>query len=248
MKHIARSFACLALGLAAPALFAQFPSLAQPERVSLKIIQTDDAVFPLSLRTTPVREGEAWIAINVDTKGKLIDYLVTGYSRKEFADTAVEALKRWEYEPARLGGELWPSIQEVHMSFSRTGVVVDLTGLEVLSARLGDLTKAMYAYRTYALRELDRIPTPIEVVSPLSPAAGDKGKHTITVEFYITEDGHVRLPSVKRHEADDIYAASAMDAVRKWRFEPPLRKGRPVLVLAEQQFNFLPSAATAEKK
>jgi len=28
--------------------------------------------------------------------------------------------------------------------------------------------------------------------------------------------------------------------VEQWRFEPPLRKGKPVLVLVEQQFKFRP--------
>lgn len=246
-KHFHLPFVCLALGLSVPAL-AQLPSL-QPDRVSLKIIQTGEAAFPLSLRLSSVLEGEAWVAINIDIEGKLVDYLVTGYSRKEFADSAVEALKRWEYKPARLNGESWPSIQEIHFSFSRTGVVVDMLGFEALGARLDELIQGMYVYRTYALRELDRIPTPIEVVSPISPKlTAQQGPRSVTVEFYISEDGRVRLPAVKRHEADDIYAASAMAAVKQWRFEPPLHKGRPVLVLARQQFNFVPEAEGKEQK
>ncbi len=238
MKPIHLSFLCLALGLSAPAL-AQLPTIT-PERAALQIIQTEEAAFPLALRLTTVLEGEAWVAINVDAEGKLIDHLVTGYSRKEFAEAGVEALKRWKYEPARLNGEAWPSIQEVHFSFSRSGVVVDMLGFEAMNARLDELVQGSYVYRCYALRELDRIPTPLEVISPVSPPVTTKdGKRSVIVEFYISEDGRVRLPAVKRNEADDIYAASAMAAVKQWRFEPPLRKGHPVLVIAKQQFNFV---------
>jgi outer membrane biosynthesis protein TonB len=37
-----------------------------------------------------------------------------------------------------------------------------------------------------------------------------------------------------------MYAAAAVSAVEQWRFEPPLRKGAPVLVYAQQEFSFHP--------
>ena len=230
---------CLAMGLAVPAS-AQFPPR-RPEQVSLKIIQTDEAQFPLKLRASPIMDGEATVAINIDSNGQLIECLVTGYSRKEFADTAVEALHRWRYEPARLNGEAWPSVQELHFDFSRTGVVIDLTGLDAIGNRIEQLVQARYAYRAFTLRELDRIPTPIEVVSPTAPPLSPgESKRTILVDFYIDEEGRVRLPAVKRVEANDVYAASAMAAVKQWRFEPPLCNGRPVLVHTQQPFDFVP--------
>ncbi len=247
MKRCYFPFACLALGLLAP-VHAQLPSISS-DRVSLKIIQTDEAAFPETLRGSAVLEGEAWVAINVDNKGKLVDYLVIGYSRKEFADTTVAALQRWQYEPARLHGEPWPSIQEVHFSYSRTGVVIFLSVYDGFTARLDEFAKGLYSYRTFALRELDRIPTPIQVVSPATPTVGSKQeKRTVTVEFYIDQEGRVRLPAVAREEADDVYAANAMAAVRQWRFEPPLYKGRPVVVIAKQQFNFMPKPESKEQK
>jgi TonB family protein len=64
--------------------------------------------------------------------------------------------------------------------------------------------------------------------------------HDVTVEFYIDEQGRVRMAAVPREAADDIYSAAAVAAVEQWRFEPPLRKGKPVLVLVEQLFRFRP--------
>ncbi len=230
----------LALGLSVAAS-AQLPSR-RPEQVTLKIIQTDEPQFPLALRNNPVMEGEATIAINVDSSGKLVECLVTAYSRKEFADTAVEALHRWTYEPARLNGESWPSVQELHFEFSRSGVVIDMTGQDAFSNRLDELVQGRYKYRAFTLRELDRIPTPIEVVSPVAPPlARGAGKRTIVVDFYIDQEGRVRLPAVKRVEADDVYAASAMSAVKKWRFEAPVMGGKPVLVHTQQRFDFVPT-------
>jgi len=186
-------------------------------------------------------QGDAKIAIDVDQNGHLTDWLITGFSRKEFADSALAALKRWRFEPPSLKGVPWASVQELHFDFSRTGVVVNVTAFEGLGNAMDELTKARYVYRTNTLRELDRIPTPLKVVSPVAPPLGaNQAKVTVAVDFYIDELGHVRLPSVARDQANDLFAAGALDAVRQWLFEPPTISGRPVLVLARQDFNFVP--------
>ena len=60
------------------------------------------------------------------------------------------------------------------------------------------------------------------------------------MEFYIDETGHVRLPAVSRetNEADEELSAAAVTAVEQWQFEPPVSKGKPVFVLAHQDFDF----------
>ena len=97
-----------------------------------------------------------------------------------------------------------------------------------------------YSYSACRLRELDRIPIPAHVVPPTPPKGGLRDKRTITVEFYIDEEGRVRMPAIDREEPDDAYAAAAVAAVEQWQFEPPTRKGLPVLVLARQDFAFVP--------
>src|ERR1700694_5296778 len=244
MKHLYSALVLSFLSLAVPA-GAQV-GLQPADESRLKIIQTEDAVFPLTLLNSTVLNGDATVAIDVDKDGRLTDWLVTAYSRKEFADSAVAALQRWQYEPPRLKGKPWASVQELRLEYTRTGVVVNLTGFEAFGNLIDELTKAQYVYRTYALRELDRIPTPVTVVSPVvspavaPPLARDQTKHAVTVEFYIDQEGRVRVRSVAREEAGTVYAASALKAVRQWRFEPPLYQGRAVLVRARQVFNFVP--------
>lgn len=208
----------------------------------LKIIQTEEAVFPLTLSHSTVLNGEVTVAIDVDQDGKLTDWLVTGYSRREFADSALSALKRWRYEPPLLDGKRWASVQELHFDYSRTGVVVDMTAFEFLTNRMEALLAGRQAYRCHQLGELDRLPTVLKVMSPGMPLplGRDQSKHTVRVEFYIDETGKVRLPSVARDVAASAYATAALDAVKQWQFEPPLFQGKPVLVLARQDFNFVP--------
>jgi TonB family protein len=229
---------CLALWFALSA--AAQPGANAPEQSALKIIQTEEARFPLLLQNSRVLNGSASIAFDIDEHGRLTDVLVTGYSRQEFAESAVEALRTWKFEPPRLNGQAWASVQELHFDYSRTGVVVSLTSMELIAGMMEDLVQGQLAYRTHTLRELDRIPTPVKVVPPASPAlAPNQGKHSLVVEFYIDEQGRVRMPSVARIDAGTHFATSALDAVKQWRFEPPLVSGRPVLVLAKQEFNFV---------
>lgn len=241
MKTLHFLSACSVLWCAT-AVWAQLPQRS-PEQVALRIIQTDDPEFPPHLRNTTVMHGEARVAINVDIDGKLVECLVTGYSRKEFADAAVAALQRWRYEPALLNGEPWPAVQELTFDFTRTGVVVNMTQIDAINSRMDELMQGIYAFHSYTLRELDRIPTPIALVSPVSPPLDPKaGKRTVIVDFYIDQQGRVRMPAVKRAEANDVFASAAMAAVRKWQFEPPTVDGKPVLVHAQQEFNFVPKA------
>jgi TonB family protein len=60
---------------------------------------------------------------------------------------------------------------------------------------------------------------------------------TVEIQFYIDEKGAVRLPAIKYSDRIDL-AESALEAVRQWKFEPPTRNGRPVLITAVQQFDF----------
>jgi TonB family protein len=95
------------------------------------------------------------------------------------------------------------------------------------------------SYRVCTLDQLDRIPTPTKIVKPLYSREKGHGFHEghITVGFYIDEKGHVRLPAVSR-ESDEELSAAAIMAVEQWQFEPPVSRGQPVVVRAEQTFDF----------
>jgi len=79
------------------------------------------------------------------------------------------------------------------------------------------------------------------VVKPILPggALSAGQERVVTVDFYIDEEGKVRVPAVDRDVAEDRLAAAAVSAVEQWRFEPPLRKGHPVLVQVQQDFRFV---------
>jgi TonB family protein len=223
--------------------FGQIPQFA-PEWQSLQIDQTVEPVFPMHLIQIGVTEGMVRVAINTDAQGKLVEWLVVGYSRPEFADSAMAAIKQWKFGPARLRGEAVGTTVEIFLQFEAKGVVVSTcTFNEIVEERVARIIGIHYVYKPCSLAELDRIPTPIVAVKPLYPAElAEKGvKGSVTVEFYIDETGTIRVPAVSAND-DSQLCALAVAALRQWKFEPPTRNGRPVLLKASQLFNFGPGS------
>lgn len=241
MKIFYRSLLIFTLCGATSALFAASPFEPPGDNDGVAINQTDALIYPFSMTTSGILTGSAEVVVSVDADGHLSDTLVVGYTKKAFADAAVEALKRWTYEPARVHGVPRASCAYVLFTFKNDiGVMIQaLPGMTDANVARS-FTNDRYSYKACQLRDLDRIPIPAQVVPPNPPKRNLSTKRTVTVEFYIDDEGRVRMPAVDRAEADDAYAAAAVRAVEQWRFEPPLRKGRPVLVLARQDFSFVP--------
>lgn len=211
----------------------------------MKVIQTEPVVYPRRVVDLGILRGEARVTIQINEEGKLTDYLVIGYSHEAFGEAAVAAIKKWKYEPAWLHGQPRGATTDLSFSFENVGlVVVDLTVSSYVQLRDYSLRPGAYAYGVRRLSELDRIPTPAKVVKPAYPIEPSQPPRAanVVVSFYIDENGKVRLPAVSREtsERDEIFAASAVEAVSQWEFEPPTSDGQPVLVFARQEFNFRP--------
>jgi TonB family protein len=89
------------------------------------------------------------------------------------------------------------------------------------------------------MKNLDAIPAPLSIVAPAYPAEwaakGIVGK--VIVDFYIDETGKVRFVAATS-KVNPLLNEIAVEAVKRWQFAPPTRKGHPVLVHAQQSFNF----------
>ena len=236
MKVLSTLVICSGLTLAT-AVFGQFgPQV--PEWQSVKIVQTVDPVFPFPLTQQGLTRGEARVAVNTDAKGRLVEWLVVGYTRTEFANEAVDVIKKWAFVPARMRGEPVGTTIEIYFYFEARGVVVSTTTIDELE-RATLFETGRYVYQPCSLRELDRIPTPLTTVAPVYPSElARKGVHgRVSVDFYIDETGVVRMPAVSPRDNIELTALS-LEALRQWRFEPPTRNGKPVLVKASQVFSF----------
>jgi TonB family protein len=205
---------------------------------SMRIEANSMPDFPATLIARGVTRGTVRIVVKVNEQGRLEDWLVIGYSEPALARTAVESLKRWKFVPARINQEPVTAQTEVIFHFRAEGVVVSQNMVEHFLSR-SRAEDPPLAYEPCTLRELDRIPTPIHVVSPVyTPEMAQRGlAGDIVIEFFIDEKGQVRLPVIPG-EQDAELASAVIQAVSQWTFEPPTRRGQPVLVQARQRFQF----------
>jgi TonB family protein len=235
--------------LAGLGLVLASPLAAQSDRAaefqSVRINETYAPIFPEQLIAAYRNGGRVRVLASVNREGRLEEWLVLSHTAREFAEAAVAALRRWEFEPARLRGEPVDVCFELTFTFEVKGCVVSVTPMDTVAGMFNSLLDTE-EYRPCTLREIDRIPTPLAAHPPEYPqslaARGISGE--ITVDFYIDEQGNVRMPFVLGRPPMAL-AHLAVGAVRQWKFEPPTRRGVPVLVHARQVFHF---SATAEQK
>ena len=218
----------------------------RPDR-SMIVHKTVDPIFPLS-QIDKQRRGFVRIVVSVSHEGALTDYMVVAYSRKAFAKSVEDVIRKWTFEPAMLNGEPVSVISELNIEFEATGIVVNSDFFDIVNNFLTPWRNERMEYQPATLREIDKIPEPVKVVPPVYGTsyrnAGIKGD--VTIGFYINEEGKVCMPSVVK--ADHMVLADlALDALRQWHFSPPTMSGEPVLVKATQTFKFndLPKAVAA---
>jgi len=227
------------LVLAGLLALATLPAFAVFESIQLHP-DNDLPTFPPGLLAEGITRGHAVVALSVDSDGKLGECLVLSYSHERLARTAVDALKRWRFVPARLDGQAVPVRTELRFDFSVEGAVITSNITERFLADLFDGRGGRRdVYRPSRQSELDRVPAKIAGAAPQYATAAEKDgvRGSVEERFYIDEKGEVRLPCVEAGPHPYLME-QAVAAVRGWKFEPPTSHGRPVLVAAAQKFEF----------
>ena len=221
--------------------FAVSVSVLGAKTTPLRIEQTVEPRFPPSLTLGTISEGEARVVVNIDADGKLIDWLVIGYTDKAFADEAVTVIKAWHYDAPTENGQPIGVRTELRFNFESRGRVISLTAIEtpeVLLRQMG--IGPTFITSVCRPQELDQPLAAVNAISPHYPApsATTPGRpQSVVVDFYVDEKGQPRMPVVV-NSAHEHYAAAAVDALSRWRFAAPTRAGRPVTVRVRQEFIF----------
>jgi TonB family protein len=194
-------------------------------------------VYPASLKLAGVTQGAAIIALSVDPEGRVKDQLVVAYTHPHFARTSMEALRDWRFAPATLDGVAVPVQFDLRFDYTLEGAVI--TAGIVDHFLYDHLGPNPLAYRPANAARLDAKPVRVVGDAPKYDVAAAKDgiRGVVTVRFYIDEQGNVRLPAVDG-QANPYLSEQAVTAIRDWKFQPATSQGEPVLVAAQQQFNF----------
>jgi TonB family protein len=216
--------------------------LTSPAWQSMKIIQTVDPIFPASQLLEGTTGGDARVVINTDQDGKLADYLIVAYSDRPFADAAVQAIKQWTFLPAQLDGVPVGTTVELSFHFEARGVVISTSNpFALVEAQIRRMVEDRMEYQPCRATRLDQEPKAVVTVAPEYPVALAKQgvRGSVTLDFFIDENGAVRLPSGSSTE-NNVLTSLALQALRQWKFSPPTSRGHAVLIRARQLFSFRP--------
>ena len=92
---------------------------------------------------------------------------------------------------------------------------------------------------TFDVSELEKKPEPVSQVAPAYPPELRKAKigGVVNVLFVIDVDGHVEEARVENSSRPEFEKPS-LDAVRKWRFRPGEKEGKPVRIFVRRPITF----------
>jgi len=94
----------------------------------------------------------------------------------------------------------------------------------------------------FSLAEIDQKPRPIFQSTPQYPSSmrGKKVECVVTLVFVVDASGKVVSPKVEK-SADPAFNQPALDAVKRWKFEPAVRGGQRVSCRMRAPLRFKPS-------
>ena len=189
-------------------------------------------------------EGKATVKFVIGPTGRVLKAEVTEASAPDFGEALLVAVEQFTYEPALKKGRPCPAV----ISFTQQFKLEE--GYQLVSEDdLDALRREQKKPQSLALlRDLDSKPKPISLPPPKFPLSqADKTKGEAMVEFFIDEDGRVRLPRVIS-ASNDAFGCAAVQGVVAWRFEPPQRGGKTTMVRVQQPIVFSRTPPGGEKK
>lgn len=197
-----------------------------PRRVSVT-----PPIYPTAMRSSGLR-GDVHLAFSVDIEGRVRNPVVLKSLNPGFNQAAIEAIRRWKFEPARAAGVPIQYRAEQKIGFrldDEEGGGGD--GMEIKrTANQANLPEAL---------RYDVAPEITSTVAPVYPYAllrdGVKGKASVTV--LINPLGRVARTKVSK--ADQIELGYALQAAAEWfEYEPARKAARPTdaLIVIEQSF------------
>jgi protein TonB len=200
----------------------------------------DEPIFPPILKFEGITDGHVELIIDINEDGTVADWIPLRSTHRLLTESVGRSLENWRFNPAKTDGEPIPVAQKILFNFDHSGtVLISGTALDLHMRWIRELG-VQDDRMAFQLPDLDQLPEPTEIVRPLIPEsmAKENLSGTVMVSFYIDTQGNVRIPVAIEWDGDIMFAKSAIHAITQWKFNPPKRMGRPVVVHAIQPFHF----------
>ena len=200
--------------------------------------------YPYEMRKAGMG-GDVLVEFVISKDGDVRDASVIGDPVPEFAEVALAAIRRWEFIPARKGGQPVDVRVKLHVFFEMEFI---LDGDKILTLGhtdrpppdAGDLpTFTVGIESPYITMPADKSPILTNEVKAIYPfpllAAGITGKAQI--RYIIGENGAVAYASILSASKRE-FGEAALAMVQARRFQPPTHEGRPRIAIYDLSVNF----------
>lgn len=198
-------------------------------------------------------DGEVTLAFDISRHGRAENITIAeNTSDKKFGEEALEAMRFWAFSPARL--ELCGTAPQT----GRQTFVFDHDGdpkIRLLPLVVNDVPQVPRPMKSATLREYHQAqraashatyvtdPRKIVTVARVEPEypmeALERRKEGMVAIFFLVEtDGNISNVDVIDSVNGRLFRKPALQAIRKWKFKPRTRKGRPVETPACHEFIF----------
>jgi TonB family protein len=193
-------------------------------------------VYPFELLKAGAR-GKVRISYVVGPDGRVVRAKLQSADLPEFGAAVLAMIDAWRFEPAKLkdGTPCYANLGSEYefIPNGRGGVPVADNArhiLHYLEKQPGQIVPP---------KDLDQPLKPRSRRPPAYPTAlavvGQPGEALI--EFYVDREGDVQLPKIISSSAPE-FGYAAVQAVATWRFDPPKKGGKRVVVCARIPINF----------
>lgn len=181
------------------------------------------------------REGKAVVSYLINESGRVVEARVREATAPEFGHALLAAVERFVYEPALKKGRPCQAVIAFAQEFRRAEEHQMTTPDELALLR----REQKSPQTIIGPAELDTPPVPLSQQPPAFPLSQLKEGRTgeATVEFLVDEDGRARLPRIVT-ATNDAFGYAAVQSIANWRFEPPRRGRKPVVVRLQVPVGF----------
>ena len=190
------------------------------KRTPPRVLTQSEPVYPLLMRASGLR-GEVTVAFEVDIEGRVRNCHVTRSLNPSFDDAAIEAVRRWRFEPGLADGVPTPTRMQVPVIFQIQGEREGGEG-PLRITRKADPMSLPEGYR------YDTAPRPLNTVLPVYPYAAlrDEVSGQAEVQIVISPTGKVILAQVTSATTPE-FGHALKASLEHFVFEPALLSGTP---------------------
>lgn len=176
-------------------------------------------------------EGVVMLGIRTDKQGK-VEAIKVLRSIPLLDKAAIDAVRKWEYEPLMIDEKIYKAAFTVSLRFSGDGLSIDVSSIRIPPDFLGD---AVRIEEDVARRML------IKYVEPIYPLKARQGRVEgfVVLGVRINESGEVE--DIKVLRSIPVFDKAAADAVKQWIYQPPIINGesRKIAFIVSVRFQLI---------